>query len=224
MRVLVIGDLHSPCERDGYLAFCKKIKNKWRCTKVVFIGDVVDWHAVSFHAKHPDSPGPKNEYLLTLTSIQKWYKAFPKAKVCIGNHDNRPVRLGADKNIPAVLMRDYAEMWQTPNWEWADDFTIDDVYYFHGIGCGGIHPAYNAARQMAMSVCIGHIHSAGGISWFVNPKRRWFGMDVGSGIDDKGYSSAYGKHLKRKSVISCGVVIDGTPYHEIMQLEKYKEK
>lgn len=221
-KILVIGDIHAPCERDGYLAFCQDIKKQWQCKEVVFIGDVVDWHAISFHAKHPDSPGPKNEYLLTLQSVQKWYKAFPRAKVCIGNHDNRPVRLGADRNIPEVLIRDYAAMWKTPKWEWADDFTIDDVYYFHGIGYGGIHPAYNAARQMAMSVCMGHAHSTGGVAWFVNPHRRWFGMDIGCGIDDSKYAFAYGKACKRKSVISCGVVIDGTPYHEMMHLEEYK--
>ena len=219
---LIIGDLHEPCCREGYLRFCLDIYKSWKCKQVVFIGDVVDWHAISFHVKHPDSPGPKNEYLLTHESIQKWYKAFPKAKVCIGNHDNRPVRLGADKNIPEVCIRDYATLWDTPKWEWADAFTIDDVYYFHGIGYGGIHPAFNAARQMAMSVVMGHIHSAGGISWFVNPKRRWFGMDVGCGIDDKHYAFAYGQHLKKKSVISCGVIVDGNPYHEICPLEGYK--
>lgn len=191
-KVLVISDLHCPCDRDGYLDFCKATYKKYKCNSVVFIGDVVDWHAVSFHAKNPDSPGPKNEYLLTLDAIKRWYAAFPKAKVCIGNHDNRLLRLAATVNIPACLIRDYKDVWKTPGWDWADSHEIDGVYYFHGIGYGGIHPAYNAARTMCMSVCMGHVHSAGGISWFVNPKQRWFGMDVGCVDSDTEYLSPTG--------------------------------
>lgn len=222
-KVLIIADLHEPCSRKGYLQFCKRIKKKWKCEVVVFIGDVVDWHAVSFHAKNPDSPGPKNEYLLTIKSVQKWYESFPEAKICIGNHDNRPLRLGADRNLPSVLIRDYADMWNTPTWDWADEHEIDGIYYFHGIGFGGIHPAYNAAKQMGISVVMGHVHSVAGVKWLANPKKRWFGMDVGSGIDDKKYAFAYGKHVKRRSIIGCGVVIDGYPYYEIMPLEEYKK-
>ena len=47
-------------------------------------------------------------------------------------------------------------------------------------------------------------------------------MDTGCGIDDKQHAFAYGKHMKRKSVISCGVVIDGMPYHEMCPIEKFK--
>jgi len=222
MRVLVIGDIHEPCSRKGYLEFCKAIKRKHRCNQTVFIGDVIDWHAISFHAHHPESPGAWDEYELAFKGVHKWYKAFPNSKVCIGNHDARVIRVAGDNNIPAKFIREYKEMWDTPKWEWADDFTIDDVYYFHGVGYGGLHPAFNAARTMGMSVCMGHIHSVGGIKWMVSPLKRWFGMDVGSGIDDRKYAFAYGKHIKKKSVISCGVVLDGTPYHEMMFLEKYK--
>ena len=222
MRVLCIGDVHEPVAKDGYLEFCQDIYDAWGCNQVVFIGDLVDWHAISFHSKHPESPGAFDEYKLAYDGIQKWYKAFPKAKVCVGNHDARPNRLAATVNIPSSFLQSYEEMWNTPKWNWAFDHSIDGVYYFHGTGYSGLHPAYRAAREMGMSACIGHAHAAGGIKWLVNPNRRWFGMDVGCGIDDKRYAFAYGKHLRKKSVISCGVVIDGMPYHEMMPIEVYK--
>lgn len=214
-RVLIIGDIHAPVDHPGYLPFCRDLYRQWKCDQVVFIGDVVDWHAVSFHAHHPDCPGPSDEYALAKQSVQRWYKAFPKALVCIGNHDERLIRLAESVNIPARFLRNYADIWGTPGWTWAYDHTIDDVYYFHGVGNGGVFPAYNASRKMLMSVVMGHNHTAAGIKWLVNPSRRIFSMDVGCGIDVSAYQFAYGQHARQKPVVSAGVVLDGIPYLEI---------
>ena len=220
-RTLVVGDLHLPVEKKGYFEFCKDIYKLWKCDSVVFMGDIIDWHGISFHLKSPNSPGVVDEYELALDCVKKWYKAFPKAKVCIGNHDARIERLAETVGIPSRFLLSYKKLWETPGWDWEYEHILNGVYYFHGIGYGGLHPAFNAARQMGMSVCMGHVHSTGGIKWMVNPLQRWFGMDVGCGVDDKRYAFAYGMHLKKKSVISCGVVINGNPYHEMMPLEKY---
>jgi predicted phosphodiesterase len=215
-NVLVIGDIHAPAEHPAYLQFCKDIYRKHKCDTVVFIGDVVDWHAISFHAANPECPGPVDEYELALEHIQRWYKAFPKAYVCIGNHDERILRLAESVSIPSKFIRDFNETWKTPKWVWAYEHCIDDVCYFHGTGANGLHPAYNMVKQRLISVVMGHCHSAGGIKWLVNPYRRVFGMDVGTGIDVRAYQFAYGKHTVRKPMVSCGVVLDGMPYHEPM--------
>jgi hypothetical protein len=204
------------------MEFCRDIKKQWRCNEVVFIGDLVDWNSIAFHASNPEGHSALDEFQLTKACIGKWLKVFPKAKICVGNHDARVVRLAESVNIPSKFIRAYAELWGTPKWEWDYSHTIDDVYYFHGTGFGGLHPAFNAARQMSMSVVMGHIHSVGGVKWLVNPHKRWFGMDVGCGCDDDSYAFSYGKHFKRKSVVGCGVVIDSVPYYEIMPLEIYK--
>lgn len=217
-RVLVIGDVHAPVTHPGYLAFCRDLYRLHGCNQVVFIGDLADFHAISFHAHHPDAPGPKDEYELTALCIKRWYKAFPKAKVCVGNHCARVIRLAESVNIPARFLRNYSEIWHTPGWTWADDFIIDDVYYFHGTGTGGLHPAYNTMGKMLMSVVQGHVHSAGGIKWRANPQKRIFGMDVGCGIDDSRYAFAYGQMLKVRSILSAGVVLDGIPQHIIMPI------
>lgn len=222
MNVLCIGDIHAPVCRKGYLSFCKRIYKKYKCNKVVFLGDIVDWHGISFHTSNTDAPGVLAEYRAAKKEIQKWVKAFGKATICIGNHDERVIRLAESVKIPSRFLRDYAEIWNTPKWNWVYDTIIDDVYYFHGTGHAGLHPAYNVAKKMSMSTVMGHIHSAGGIKWLVSPKQRWFGMDTGCGVDDDSYAMAYNKHSKNKSVIGCGVVIKGTPYYEIMPLERYK--
>jgi UDP-2,3-diacylglucosamine pyrophosphatase LpxH len=226
-RILVVPDLHEPCSRKGALQFCQDVRRKWKTDKVIFIGDITDWHSISFHAHHPEMPGPKDEYELAYKQIQKWYKTFPNAKIVLGNHDRRIIRLAESVNIPAKFLRDYKEIWNTPTWEWADDFIMDDVYYTHGDGTGGsLYPAYNLVRKIGMNCVCGHYHSAGGVKWLVNPLRRIFGMDTGCLIDDKQMAFAYGMRQKVRSVLSVGVVLDGIPYHIMMPCgrgEKYHD-
>lgn len=226
-RILNISDLHEPCSRKGALAFCRDLRRKYKTTKTIFSGDVTDWHSISFHAHHPEMPGPKDEYELAYKAIQKWYKAFPKADIILGNHDRRVIRLAESVNIPARFIRNYKDIWQTPGWTWADEFIYDEIYFTHGDGCGsGLYPAFNLVRQMGMSVSIGHHHAAGGVKWMVNPLRRMFGLDVGALIDDKAMAFAYGNRIKKRSVLGAAVILDGTPIHIPMPCgkgEKYHD-
>lgn len=224
-RVLTIGDPHEPVAHPGYLSFCQDLYYEWDCDTVVILGDITDNHAISFHAAHPECPGPATEADLTLLKIQKWYQAFPNAKVCIGNHDERPGRLVESVKIPQrKFLRSYSELWETPKWDWQFDHIIDNVYYFHGTARGGIHPAWNTMKDMLMSVVMGHLHSCAGVKWLANPLQRTFAMDVGCGIDIDAFQFAYGKHIKKRPILAAGVVLDGVPYHEIMPCgvgEKY---
>jgi len=223
-RVLYIGDIHEPCCHPGYRRFCLDLRDKHKCDKVVFIGDIIDFQAISFHAARPDLPSPADEADLALAGVQKWYKAFPEAVVTIGNHDRRVFRLAESVNIPSRFIREYADIWKTPKWRWVEEIIIDDVHASHGEGCGGLHPAYAQMQKMLMSVVIGHVHTAGGVDWLANPQKRIFGMNTGCGIDEKSLAFAYGKHFKRRAIISAGVVLDGIPYHEVCPIgpgEKY---
>ena len=221
MRVLVIPDLHEPSSRKGALKFCKDLQRKYKTNKTVFIGDITDWHSISFHAKHPEMPGPKDEFELAFNCLKKWHTAFPKAIITLGNHDRRIERLAETVSIPKQFIRGYGDIWKTKGWKWADEAIIDNVYYTHGDGNGSsIYPAYNMAKTMGMSCVIGHHHFAGGTKWLVNPLRRTFGMDTGCLIDDKSMAFAYNKMAKRRSMLSACVVLDGMPIHIAMPCSK----
>jgi predicted phosphodiesterase len=218
-KVLVIPDLHLPVVKKGFLAHCQKVQRMYQTNKTVFLGDVVDWHGISFWSKQPECPGPSDEYALAKQEVRKWYRAFPKASVCIGNHDERPSRLARSVSIPDFLLRPYGEIWDTKGWTWDYSFIIDDVYYFHGTGYSGVHPAWNAMSKMKMSVVMGHCHARAGIKWSVNPKDKYFAMDAGCGIDYKAFQFAYGKHLTEKPILGCGVVLNGVePHYHTMEL------
>ncbi len=220
-NILTIGDIHNPCSRRYYLEFNSDLYDQNNCDTVVFIGDIVDFSAISFHAHNPAAPGPIDEYDLAFEAIQKWYKAFPKATICIGNHDKRVIRLAESVNIPKKFLRDFSDVWETPGWKWVTHTIIDDVYYCHGHKKGaGKTPAWNLSIKMGMSVVMGHCHSRGGVNWSVNPLRRWFGMDTGCGIDDDAYAFVYAEEQVTRSVISSCIVLDGMPRHVMMPISK----
>ena len=208
--VLVVPDLHEPFSRKGSIKFCKKIKRKYKCDTVLLIGDLNDSHGVSFHAAHPDLPGPADEFDLAYLGVKRWYKAFPNAKVCLGNHDRRVTRLAESVNIPSKFLRSYADVWETPNWDWDFSHVIDNVLYIHGDGAGGgANPAYNKMRSMGMSCVMGHFHKHAGVKWLFNQHKRMFGMDVGALIDDSSLAFAYAQGQTLRSGLGVGVVLDG---------------
>jgi len=221
-RVLAIGDQHEHVSHKHAIDFCVDTYNKYNCDKVVCIGDVVDHHAVSFHAQNPNCPAAKDEYDLTKIKVAQWHDTFPNAIVCVGNHDARIERLSESVNIPTNYLKSYNEVWETPTWRWVFDTIIDKVYYFHGVGSSGKTPALNKANSMGMSVVMGHIHSVGGCHYAAGPKKRWFGLDCGCLIDREAWQFAYGKHMPKKPILGCGVVLDGDGFFIPMPTEKYK--
>jgi len=223
-RILVIGDVHEPATHPGYLKFCKDLYNYWNCNKTIFIGDIVDHHNISFHMRNVDADDVTREAEKTKKRIQRWVKAFPKADVMIGNHDERVYRLAASVNIPARFITDYSIVWNTPKWNWVREIEVDNVHYFHGTGVGGKTPAINAALKSMQSTVIGHCHSVAGTRWQCGPNQRIFGMDTGCGVDISHPAMAYGKNIISKPILAAGVVMNGIPYHEIMPMargEKY---
>ena len=51
---LIVPDLHQPFTRDDFLDFCLDTARKYKTKRTVFIGDLVDQHALSYHEHSPD--------------------------------------------------------------------------------------------------------------------------------------------------------------------------
>ncbi|QDP61920.1 MAG: hypothetical protein GOVbin2056_3 [Prokaryotic dsDNA virus sp.] len=203
-RILVIGDIHAPFNLPDYLDFCYDNYAKWNCNQVIFIGDIIDNHYSSFHTTDPDGLGGGDELDLAIEEVAKWYEVFPKADVCIGNHDRMIMRKAFDSQIPKRWIKSYNDVLGTPKWKWVENVVYDDVLYEHGEGS---QAATKARNNMMSSVC-GHTHTTAYCQWFVGKRFRVFGMQVGCGIDAKSYAAAYAKNFKRQA-IGCGVVLGG---------------
>ena len=216
-NVLVIGDTHIPYEKKGYLEFCKAQYDKYNCDTVVHIGDLIDSHATSFHPSIPDAYSSGDELKYSIKKLRKWYKAFPNMKVVIGNHDMRAHRLASDSKIASKWVRGYAEVLEVPNWQFEESFEINGTTYVHGTGTSGVTAAYRRMLNLGQNVVIGHLHSEASIIYHKMPNTTLWGMCVGCGVDDKSYGMNYAKNFPKKSIISCGVVLDKQPILNIME-------
>lgn len=214
-RILVIGDLHAPFIRHGYLKFCQEVYYKYNCNTVVFIGDIIDNHYSSYHESDPDGHSAGVELLKAKEEISNWYKAFPKAKVCIGNHDAIPFRKAMTAGLSSSWIKTIDEVIDVPEWDFSEEFMLDGNMYCHGTG----RKARQRAKGDLVSVVQGHYHSESYVEYFVGKHYKIFAMQVGCGVDDKAYAMAYGKHFN-KMHINCGVILENgeLPILEFMDL------
>lgn len=213
-RILVIGDLHEPFCLDGYFEFCKETYNNYNCNRVIFIGDVIDAHASSYHEQDPDGMGGGDELTLAIKKLKKWHKEFPNAEVMIGNHDRIAYRKAFSGGIPKRWMKPFEEVLETPTWSYLESIEIDNVLYEHGEG----GQAQTKAKNNMMSSVCGHTHTEAYVKWLVGKKFKVFGMQVGCGVDSTAYATAYAKNFK-KQAIGVGVVVGGhTAFNVLMDL------
>jgi predicted phosphodiesterase len=219
-RVLAVADMHEPFCRKGYLEHCRNIYNKYKCDTVVLLGDEVDLCAVSQWEKDPDGFSAGTEAELAYKKLQNWYKAFPTAYVCIGNHTARPFRMAKASGIPKRFMKSYEDAWNAPKgWKWAEHWEFDDVLYTHGTGFSGPNAAIRIATRHRQNTVIGHIHSEAGIQFNASKIDLIWGMQLGGAIDDKSYAAYYAKDQLKKSIVGCGVILNGQlPIYEPMGL------
>lgn len=211
-RVLIIGDTHCPGMRRGYVDFLKRTADRYDVTRVVHIGDLVDWGAISFHEKNPACLNATLEAKEARRQVKRLEKAFPGAEWLLGNHDALPERKAIAAGLPTDLLKGYADYWEI-NWKVYPRFAclkIDGVSYLHGdSGPAGKDAALHQARERFSSCVIGHLHGQAGVRWCANHDFRVFGMSVGCGIDASRMQFDYGRRFTTKPILSCGVVLDG---------------
>ncbi len=73
-NILCISDLHEPYSHQDSYHFLKAINNKYKFSRVVNIGDEVDYSALSFHDSDPDLPSATKELELAQYKIKKLEK------------------------------------------------------------------------------------------------------------------------------------------------------
>tara|TARA_Y100001963_G_scaffold160014_1_gene267061 strand:+ start:2886 stop:3611 length:726 start_codon:yes stop_codon:yes gene_type:complete len=214
-NILVVGDLHCPFDLEGYLEFCLEQYETFNCNQVIFIGDILDNHAFSYHEADPDGMSAGLELEKSIEKVSHWYSAFPDADVCIGNHDRLAARKSFTGGIPKAWIRSYNEVLNTPNWNWVESVVYDDVLYEHGEG----GQAQTKAKNNLMSSVCGHTHTEAYCKWFVGKRYRIFAMQVGCGVDSSTYAAAYARNYK-KQAIGCSVILNnGTlPINLLMTL------
>jgi len=219
-NVLVVADTHIPFVHRNYLDFVKQTEKKFQCKTVVHIGDLVDNHSISYFDHDPNGWSPHTEMEEADKILAQWFKAFPKVKLCRGNHDCLVDRKGRTNGLPKRAFKPFRDIWGLPKtWEDEFEFEVDGVLYSHGTGFSGKYAHMTAAIAHRQNSVIGHSHSGAGVEWTASSKDIIFGMNVGCGIDRKSYAFGYGRDIPRKPILGCGVVFGNGKNAQFIPME-----
>ena len=204
-NILVVADLHAPFIKEGYLQHCIEIYKTYACNKVIFIGDLIDNHYSSYHETDPDGLSAGDELNLAIKQLEDWYKAFPEADVCIGNHDRLIMRKAYTAGLSKVWLRDFKDVLKTPTWNFQKNFIYDNVLYTHGEGGSNLTTLLLNTR---MNLVIGHFHAKAEIIYNASKRDLLWAMAVGCGIDIDKYAFAYADNGMKRPILACGVVFN----------------
>lgn len=209
---LVFSDPHTPFDMPNFPYFLRDTAIKYGAKSFMCLGDIIDMHAISRHGAEPCALGAYSEIDLAKQRLKLYTTLIPECDYIPGNHDDRIIRQAASVGIGRMFLKDLHEILDLPEgWQCIDDETIiDGVLYAHGLNWTGKNGALNKAVNEGMSVCIGHSHSFGGVSYQTNKTKTIFGMYTGCGVNREAYAFAYGKYAKHRETLGCGIVYSPT--------------
>lgn len=228
-RVLVIGDTHCPAMLAQYPDFLTDMYEMWNCDRVVHIGDLADFHAISFHQKEFGLESIETELDMARHQVAELTDVFPEADYLTGNHSALPVRQAREAGLPPSMLVSLADLMDLPE-GWTvhprhHDLVIDGVIYRHGDK--GRSNQQNAAFLNAglefNSVVQGHFHAQAGVVYGANQRQRYFGLQVGCGTDPRSPYMNYSSIYSKRPLLGCGIVLDGEyATFEPLHLEDYR--
>lgn len=210
--VLVIPDLHCPFHHPDSLAFLRAVKKRFLPSKIVCLGDEVDFHAFSKYPKDPDGMSAGHELQAAIDALMPFYLEFPEVMVCESNHTKRPINKMFESGIPKAMRAEYASILKAPDgWVWQEEWIIDNVSYIHGDPFGGENAHKKWMSKKHRSVVIGHIHVHAGVFYHGTK----FAMNTGCliGLDKDLYPFKYASKMSPDPSIGCGIVINGKAAH-----------
>lgn len=217
LNAIAISDLQIPFEHKDALDFVLHVKKTFFRgvePRIINMGDEVDQHTLS--RKFPANPNGMSaaaEYNEAKLRLKNWFKEFPTVRVCISNHTYRVRKKAYEAGIPDGFMKTIGEAYEAPpGWLWAQKWLIGDILFEHGENVSGPLAAIRAAVMNRKSTVIGHQHCNGGVMFNASAYDRIFGMNTGCLIDVEQYAFDYGKTLRNKPTLGCGVLCNGVPY------------
>lgn len=214
-NVLVIWDIHAPWEIDWYLEFCRQQQEERDCWTVIFIWDLVDFHAISYHEHNADLMSPWDELASAKEHLRNWYHTFPMATVCVGNHDLLPKRKWATIWLAWCMIRWLNEIiWAPWTWNFVTEIELNWVLYTHWSSWD----AFTKAKANRISTVQWHLHTKAWVQYQSWSRDTIFWMQVWCGIDAKKEAFEYGRSFKDSPIVSCWLVLNSgkTPLVQLM--------
>lgn len=211
-NILFISDMHIPYEHPNCMEFLAAIKKTYKPNLVVNLGDLTDWHSISFHPKDPDLLSPGEELSALKKKVKRLEAMFPEMVIIGSNHGDLPLRKLKDAGLPTNFLRPYNDIYGVgKGWTFVDDLTLVDgketIYVAHGIS----KDAVKVAAQRGVHHICGHYHTEFCVDYVSNPRNLLWGVNSGCLINREALAFAYGKLTLDRPIIGTTVVSFGTP-------------
>jgi hypothetical protein len=214
-RVLIIPDLHFPYCHPDSLDFLHKLKVKLNPTRVICLGDELDFHSYSMHKPNPDLLSPGHELARALGYIDTLHELFKNMDILHSNHGSLVYRKGLENGTPKHLLKSYNEFMGVPSedWKWHERLVIDlpdgsKCCFSHSLSADVL----KASQAIGMSLVQGHHHSSFEIRYWQNHDRLNFAITSGCLIDDKSIAFAYNKLQIKRPIIGATFIENSQPY------------
>lgn len=227
--LFVIADSQEPFAHQDYLDFCKFVYDEQGRhiqkdrKRVMHVGDEIDLHALGKWPMDPNGKSAGDEIEEAKHRMRFWFSVFPDVSVCVSNHTYRGFKKAFLSGIPTQFLKDLNEvLGAPPGWKWQERWIIDNICFEHEENVSGPMACLRAALANRMNTVIGHQHTNAGVIYSGSFNDEIWGMNVGCGIDIDQYAFKYGRALRNKPNLGCGIVLYGTPYFIPMKLDQHK--
>jgi len=211
-KILIISDMHLPYQHKDAIIFLKEIKKEFKPDKIVNIGDLLDFHAISMHETNPDLYSAGMELDKAKEYIKQIEDIFPEVIEVDSNHSSLVYRRALRYGMSKQFLKPYGEFLGTRKWKWIDDLTLtmsngQRCFFTHGRSADVL----KVSQTMGMNCVQGHYHTKFLISYWANPDNLFFAMNVGCLINQKSMAFNYAKNFKTRFILGCAIILDGVP-------------
>jgi hypothetical protein len=222
-RVLAFSCLHAPYHHKDSLEFLSAVKAEYDPDRILNLGDEVDNQAIKFWPKDPDLFSAGRELKEARKALKKLEVIYPRMDIVKSNHGSLVHRRVIAAGLPRGLIKSYNSIYGIgPGWKWHTDLnlTMSDRspwYFCHGKRTN----ALNMSKALGCNTAQGHYHNSFLVSSWMNTRNTmYWGVQVGTLIDDSSYSYNYNKASVFRPMLGCCVILDGVPRLVPMSLKK----
>jgi len=211
--VMLFGDIHLPYHHPDAFDFLKAVKKKYKPTRSICMGDLVDNHAISFYTSNPDLASSGDELEMAKYYMVELYDIFPKLDILQGNHDKLPIRQARNIGLSTRYIRDNHEVFDMPkDWKWHLEMNIElpnygNLWLRHNLKTSAIE----VAKYYNTSFAQGHYHERFECIWEMTKNKSVFGITTGCLVDDQSLAMEYNKVNMRRPQLGCVIIKDGIP-------------
>ena len=211
-RILVISDMHLPYQHKDAIKFLAEIKKEFKPDRVINIGDLLDFHAISMHTHDPDLASAGHELTMARKYVKELESIYPQVTEVDSNHSSLVYRRAIKYGMSREFLKEYGDFLGTKKWKWVDDLTLtmsngQRCFFTHGRSADVL----KVSQTMGMSAVQGHYHTKFVVSYWANPDNLFFAMNVGCLINQKSLSMNYAKNFRTRFILGCGIILDGIP-------------